>query len=413
MDFAYSPKVEALRERLWAFMDAQIIPADAEWHATAKAGRYPVELLDRLKRLARAEGLWNLFLPALRDDEPGTRLSNLEYAPLAEIMGRVPWSAEVFNCNAPDTGNMEILHLFATPEQRERWLLPLLEGEIRSFVSITEPEVASSDPTNLATTIRRDGSDYVVDGRKWFSTGALHPNARVAIVMGRSDERPETPKHARMSFILVPLDAPGVEIVRNLPIMGHHSPEGHCEVVFRNVRVTAENILGAPGEGFAIAQARLGPGRIHHCMRTIGQCELALELMRWRLADRSAFGRKLAEFANNQDAVAESRLEIDQARLLCLQAAWKMDREGNKAARVDVSAIKLVAARLQTRIVDRAIQVFGAMGLTDDTPLAHLWTWGRALRFIDGPDEVHLRVVSRAEMQKPLDAGRSTALLRR
>jgi acyl-CoA dehydrogenase len=412
MDFAYSPKVEALCEKLWAFMDAHVIPADVEWHATAKTGAYPIALVDRLKRLARAEGLWNLFLPALRDDEPGTRLSNLEYAPLAEIMGRVPWSAEVFNCNAPDTGNMEILHLFATPEQRARWLVPLLEGEIRSFVSITEPEVASSDPTNLATTIRRDGGDYVVDGRKWFSTGALHPNARVAIVMGRSDEHPETPKHARMSFILVPLDTPGVEIVRNLPIMGHHSPEGHCEVVFRGVRVPAENILGAPGDGFAIAQARLGPGRIHHCMRTIGQCELALELMRWRLSERSAFGRKLSDFANNQDAVAETRLEIDQARLLCLQAAWKMDREGNKAARVDVSAIKIVAARLQTRVVDRAIQVFGAMGLTDDTPLAYLWTWGRALRFIDGPDEVHLRVVSRAEMGKPVEAGRSVALMR-
>jgi acyl-CoA dehydrogenase len=409
LDFAYSPRVRELQERLWAFMDTHIIPANAEWLSEAEAGRYPLPLVDRLKQKARAEGLWNLFLPGLRDDEPGTRLSNLEYAPLAEIMGRVPWAAEVFNCNAPDTGNMEILHLFATPEQRRDWLNPLLDGAIRSVVSITEPEVASSDPTNLQTTIRRDGDSYVVSGRKWFNTGALHPNARLVIVLGVTDSGADP--HARHSFVLVPMDAPGFEIVRNVPIMNHHSPEGHCEVVFRDVRVPAANLLGGEGEGFALAQARLGPGRIHHCMRTIGQCELALELMRERLLSRSAFGQKLSDYANNQDLVAESRLEIDQARLLCLRAAWLMDTEGNKAARVDVSAIKIVAARLQTRVVDRAMQVFGAMGLSNDTPLAYLWTWGRALRFIDGPDEVHLRNVARAELRRPPNAERSHGLM--
>jgi acyl-CoA dehydrogenase len=409
LDFAYSPRVRELQERLWAFMDTHIIPANAEWLSEAEAGRYPLPLVDRLKQKARAEGLWNLFLPGLRDDEPGTRLTNLEYAPLAEIMGRVPWAAEVFNCNAPDTGNMEILHLFATPEQRRDWLNPLLDGAIRSVVSITEPEVASSDPTNLQTTIRRDGDSYVVSGRKWFNTGALHPNARLVIVLGVTDAG--AGPHARHSFILVPMDAPGFEIVRNVPIMNHHSPEGHCEVVFRDVRVPASNLLGGEGEGFALAQARLGPGRIHHCMRTIGQCELALELMRERLLSRSAFGQKLSDYANNQDLVAESRLEIDQARLLCLRAAWLMDSQGNKAARVDVSAIKIVAARLQTRVVDRAMQVFGAMGLSNDTPLAYLWTWGRALRFIDGPDEVHLRNVARAELRRPPNAERSHGLM--
>jgi acyl-CoA dehydrogenase len=344
--------------------------------------------------------LWNLFLPALRDDEPGTRLSNLAYAPLAEIMGRVPWSAEVFNCSAPDTGNMELLHLCATPAQRERWLVPLLNGTVRSCVAITEPGVASSDPTNLRTTIRRDGDDYVIDGRKWFTTGALHPACRFAIVMGLTDERPEADPHARHSMVVVPLATPGVEIVRNLPIMGHLAPEGHCEIAFRGVRVPAANRLGEEGKGFALAQARLGPGRVHHCMRSIGQCELALELMTDRAVAREAFGQRLADFANIQDWIALSRMQIDQARLYVLRTAWLMDREGNKAARAEVSAIKLVVSRLQTEVLDRAIQVFGAMGLTDDTPLAYLWTWGRALRFIDGPDEVHLRTVARAELRR-------------
>lgn len=400
MDFAYSPRVEELRSRLTGFMETQILPANRRWLELAEGGVYPLEVMEPLKAKARAAGLWNLFLPGLRDDEPGTRLTNLEYAPLAEIMGRIPWAAEVFNCNAPDTGNMEILHLFATPGQRQQWLEPLLAGTIRSVVSITEPDVASSDPTNLQTEIRRDGDDYVINGRKWFNTGALHPQAAFLLVMGISNAAADAPRHRRHSFIIVPMDAPGFRVVRNTPIMNHLAIEGHCEVLFENVRVPAANLLGEEHAGFAIAQARLGPGRIHHCMRTIGQCELALELMCGRALERRVFGRALAEFANNQDEIALSRIEIDQARLLCLRAAWRMDEEGNQAARVDVSAIKLVAGRLQTRVVDRAMQIFGGMGLTNDTPLAYLWTWGRALRLLDGPDKVHLRVVSRDELAK-------------
>ncbi|MCC6171462.1 MAG: acyl-CoA dehydrogenase family protein [Gammaproteobacteria bacterium] len=409
MDFAYPPMVVALQRRVRDFLDDRILPADAEWQALAESGEYPLAVVEPLKELAKSEGLWNLFLPALREGEPGTRLTNLEYAPLAEIMGRVPWSSEVFNCNAPDTGNMELLHLFATPEQHARWLAPLLDGEIRSCFAMTEPDVASSDPTNLQTSIRRDGNHYVIDGRKWFTTGALHPNCRIAIVMGVSDPRDDAPRHARHSMVLVPLDTPGLEIVRDLPIMNHHSPEGHCELVFRGVRVPAANLLGREGEGFALAQARLGPGRVHHCMRTIGQCELALELLCERALERKTFGRHLGDQANIRDWIAQSRIEIDQARLLVLRAAWLMDREGNKAAKVDVSAIKVVAARLQTEVVDRAMQVFGAMGLTNDTPLAFLWTWGRALRFIDGPDEVHLQTIARAEIAKAKERRGATA----
>jgi acyl-CoA dehydrogenase len=413
MDFSYSQKVLDLQTKLRDFMDGLILPNNERWHREVAEGTYPLDLIDDLKAEAKKAGLWNLFLPGLRDDEPGTRLTNIEYAPLAEIMGRVPWSSEIFNCSAPDTGNIEILHMFATPQQREQWLNPLLEGEIRSVISITEPDVASSDPTNLRTSIRRDGDDYVINGRKWFNTGALHPRARVLIVLGITDDRESTPAHNRQSFIIVPMDAPGFQIVRNIPIMHHHAPEGHCEVIFRNVRVPAINLLGEQGQGFAIAQARLGPGRIHHCMRTIGQCELALELMRERVLERSVFGKMLAEYANIQDEIARSRIEIDQARLLCLHAAWLMDTHGNKAARVDVSAIKIVAAQLQTRVVDRAMQVFGAMGLSDHTPLAYLWTWGRALRFIDGPDEVHLRVIARSELKKAkASLGRNTSFFR-
>ncbi|SMH48487.1 acyl-CoA dehydrogenase family protein [Azospirillum agricola] len=400
MDFAYSDKVEGLRARLDDFMRTHVLPANTEWHRAVEDGRYPLELVDRLKAKAYAEGLWNLFLPALRDDEPGTRLTNLEYAPLAEIMGRLPWASELFNCNAPDTGNMEILHMFGTPDQKARWLAPLLDGTIRSCVGITEPDTASSDPTNLQTTILRDGDSFVINGRKWFTTGARHPNARFVIVMGLSDPRPDADPHARHSMVIVPFDTPGVRVVRDVPIMHHHAPEGHCEVLFRDVRVPAANLLGEEGKGFAIAQARLGPGRVHHCMRTIGQCELALELMMERALERRTFGRHLADYANIQDWIAESRIEIDQLRLQVLRAAWLMDRAGNHAARVEVSAIKVGAARLQTRVVDRAMQVFGAMGLTPDTPLSFLWTWGRALRFIDGPDEVHLRTIARDELKK-------------
>jgi acyl-CoA dehydrogenase len=412
MDFAHSEKVEALRAQVQGFVQDRIMPANRDWMAVARQGRFPLEIVEPLKEEAKAQGLWNLFLPSLGDDEPGTRLSNCEYAPLAEIMGRIPWASEVFNCSAPDTGNMELLHLCATPEQRREWLTPLLHGEIRSCIGITEPDVASSDPTNLQTTIRRDGGDYIINGRKWFTTGALHPNARFVIVMGLTDTSEEAGRHARHSMVIVPFASPGVEVVRNLPIMGHHSPEGHCEVVFRNVRVPVSHLLGAEGDGFALAQARLGPGRVHHCMRTIGQCELALELMCERVLERQMFGRRLSDYANIQDWIAESRMEIDQARLLVLHAAWLMDTRGNKAAHVDVSAIKVVAANLHTRVADRAIQVFGAMGLTDDTPLAHLWTWGRALRFIDGPDEVHKRVVARhALKQAKANLGRAADYL--
>ena len=408
MDFAYSAKVEELRSRLQAFMDAHVQPADAAWKHEVEAGRYPLALIDGLKEKAKSEGLWNLFLPALKPDEPGTRLSNLEYAPLAEIMGRIFWSSEVFNCNAPDTGNMEILHMFATPVQRERFLVPLMKGEIRSCVGITEPGVASSDPTNLQTTITRDGDDYVINGRKWWTTGALHPNVKFCIVMGLSDTRPEADPHKRHSMVIVPMDTPGVTVMRNLPLLNHHSPEGHTETDFDNVRVPAANMLGEEGAGFALAQARLGPGRIHHCMRTIGQCEVALELMVERALQRKAFGRHLSDYANVQDWIAEGRMEIDQTRLLCLRAAWMMDKHGNKAARTEVSSIKVVATRLQTKIADRAMQVFGAAGLSNDTPLAFIYSWGRALRFIDGPDEVHLRTVARAEIKKRQASNRST-----
>jgi acyl-CoA dehydrogenase len=399
MDFEYSAKTQDFSRRLRAFMDERVAPRDAEWRGIAHAGAFPSEIVEPLKKEARALGLWNLFMPGLKDDQPGERLTNLEYAPLAEITGRIPWSPEVFNCNSPDSGNMEILQISASPEQRARWLDPLLEGSIRSCFSMTEPATASSDPTNIETMIVRDGDAYRVRGRKWFSTGAKHPLCLFSIVMGRSDLAGERESKSRYSMIIVPFDTPGLTIVRDVSIMNHHSPEGHCEIDF-DVRVPAGNMLGREGEGFAIAQQRLGPGRIHHCMRTIGQCELALELMIARAKSRSAFGSVLADYANIQDWIAESRIEIDQARLLVLRTAWLMDRHGNKAARVDVSAIKIVAARLQTRVLDRAIQVFGAAGLTEDTPLAYLWTWGRALRFIDGPDEVHLRTVAKAEMKK-------------
>jgi acyl-CoA dehydrogenase len=400
MHFQFPEDTQQMQRTVRQFMDREVLPRNDEYERIAAEGAYPTAVIEPLKEKARAAGLWNLFLPTLGDDEPGMRLSNLQYAPLAEIIGRLPWASEVFNCNAPDTGNMELLHLFASAEQRCAWLEPLLHGRIRSCFSMTEPDVASSDATNIQTTIRRDGEEYVINGRKWFTTGALHPNCSFAIVMGVTDETPEAARHRRHSMVIVPLHTPGLQIVRNVPIMHHHAPEGHCEVIYTNVRVPVSNLLGTEHEGFALAQARLGPGRVHHCMRTIGQCELAVELMCERALSRRAFGKHLADFANVQDWIAQSRVEIDQARLLVLQAAWKMDTFGNKAAHVDVSAIKLVAAQLQTRVLDRAMQVFGAMGLTPDTPLSYLWSWGRAMRFLDGPDEVHLRSVARAELAR-------------
>jgi len=398
MDFAPSPLAHSLNQRLAAFMDRYLLSYNAAWHAAVQAGDYPPPFLEDLKTLAREEGLWNLFLPALRDGEPGTRLSNLDYAPLAETMGRLPWAAEVFNCHAPDTGNVELLHRFATPVQRDAWLVPLLEGRMRSAFAMSEPDVASSDPTNLQTTVRRDGSDLVISGRKWFITGAAHPHCRLLVVLCRNADAEAAGRHQRHSMVLVPLDAPGVQIVRNISVLHHHAPEGHCEILLRNVRVGADHLLGEWGAGFAMAQARLGPGRVHHCMRTIGQCELALRLATERALERTAFGKPLAEQANVQEWIAESRIEIDQARLLVLHAAWLLDQGNAQAARAQVAAIKLVAARLQQRVVDRAMQVFGAMGLSPDTPLAAFWTWGRALRLMDGPDEVHLRSVARHEL---------------
>ena len=400
MDFEPSPTGTALAERLQRFIEDLVLPSYAEWHRYADAGVYPLDVLEPLKQQARALGLWNLFLPGLRDDQPGTRLANLDYAPLCEIMGRVPWSAEVFNCSAPDSGNIELLQLFATPMQRERWLDPLLAGAIRSCFAMSEPDVASSDATNIETRIERDDAEWVVNGRKWFITGAAHPLCRVALVMGRSGSGDEAAAHGRHSIVMVPMKTRGLTIERNIPVMDHQAVEGHCELVFRDVRVPASFLLGEEGKGFALAQARLGPGRVHHCMRAIGQCELALELMCERALERRAFGSRVADFANVQDWIALSRVEIDQARLLVLRAAWRMDRDGNAAAHVDVAAIKLVAARLQTRVLDRAMQVFGAMGLTPDTPLARLWSWGRAMRFFDGPDEVHLRTIARSELAK-------------
>ena len=397
MDFGYSARTEELRSRVRRFLDDYIVPAMPQWEREVAAGSRHPAVIEDLKALARSEGLWNLFLPGLRDDEPGTRLSNLEYAPLAEIMGRVFWSSEVFNCSAPDTGNIEILHLFATPEQRATWLLPLLEGTIRSCFAMTEPDVASSDATNIQTSIRRDGDAYVVNGRKWFISGAAHPNCRVSIVLGVTD--PDAGPHGRHSMVLVPMDAPGVTVVRNVPVMNHHTPEGHCELLFRNVRVPVSNLVHEEGAGFAIAQARLGPGRIHHCMRSIGQAELALELMCERAAERKTFGRYLHQHGTVAEWIARSRIEIDQARLLVLRTAWLIDREGVRGAAREVAMIKALVPGMQTAVCDRAMQVFGAMGLSNDTPLASMWTWGRVLRIADGPDEVHLRTVAKLEMK--------------
>jgi acyl-CoA dehydrogenase len=407
MNFAYSPKAEDLLRRVRSFMDEHIVPRQRQWHEEVHAGQYPVSFMEDLKARAQAEGLWNLFLPHLKDDEPGTRLTNLEYAPLAELMGRVSWASEVFNCNAPDTGNMELLHMFATPAQRKAWLVPLLEGRIRSAFAMTEPDVPSSDATNITTSIRRDGDDYVINGRKWFITNAAHPNCKLFIVMGKTD--PDAESHRQQSMILVPSGAPGVTVVRNITVMNHVSPEGHCEITFTNVRVPASNLLGEEGSGFALAQARLGPGRIHHCMRAIGAAELALELMVDRALERKTFGKFLHQHGTVGEWIAKSRIEIDQARLFVLKAAWLLDEVGAKAARKEISMIKALVPQVYTAVCDRAMQVFGAMGLSPDTPLADHWTWARALRFADGPDEVHLQAIARMEIAHGKERLGSTA----
>lgn len=397
MDFSYSEKTQALRKQLTDFMEQHIVPRIGAWLQEVAAGVYPVSFMEDLKALARAEGLWNLFLPSLQEGEPGQGLSNLEYAPLAEIMGRVSWASEVFNCNAPDTGNMELLHMFATPEQREQWLNPLLEGQIRSAFAMTEPDVGSSDASNIQTLIRREGDEYVINGRKWFITNAAHPKCTFMIVMGKTD--PEGDAKRQQSMVIVPMDTPGVTVERNIAVMNHIAPEGHCEIVLRNVRVPAANLLAKEGDGFMMAQARLGPGRVHHCMRSIGMAELALELMVERAQERKTFGRYLHQHGSVAEWIARSRMEIEQARLLVLKTAWMIDEVGARAARKEISMIKAVVPTMHLNVVDRAIQVFGAMGLTPDSPLADLWIGGRCLRFADGPDEVHLRSIARMELQ--------------
>ncbi|WP_299901856.1 acyl-CoA dehydrogenase family protein [uncultured Ruegeria sp.] len=397
MDFAPSPRAEEMHDRLKAFMEAHIYPRIRDHKEEIEAGNFPVTFMEDLKSLARAEGLWNMFLPSLRDDEPGTRLRNLDYAPLAEMMGQVSWSSEVFNCNAPDTGNMELLHMFATPEQREEWLVPLMNGKIRSAFAMTEPDVASSDATNITTSIRRAGDEYVINGRKWFITNACHPNTRLFIVMGKTD--PNADRHKQQSMIIVPKNTPGLEIVRNPTILNMHDPEGHAELVFKDVRVPVGNLLGEEGSGFALAQARLGPGRIHHCMRSIGAAEMALNLMVERAQERKTFGKQLSEQGVIREWIAKSRLEIEQARLLTLKAAWKIDQVGAKKAFREISLIKVVAPQVHATVTDRAMQVFGAMGMTPDTPLADSYTWARALRYADGPDEVHLQAIAKQELK--------------
>ncbi len=399
MDFAFSPETDAWRARISAFMDAHIFPNERLFFEQIAASGDPfhhAEILDDLKARARAEGLWNLFLP---DSAYGAGLSNLTYAPLAELMGRVVWASEVFNCNAPDTGNMEILAQFGTPEQRARWLRPLLDGAIRSSFAMTEPDVASSDATNIQLTIQREGDEYVLNGRKWWITGAMRPRCEIFIVMGKT--APDSPdRHRQQSMILVPRATPGVTVVRNLPVFGYVEYESHCEVRFENVRVPASNLLGGEGDGFAIAQARLGPGRIHHCMRAVGMAQRALDLMCQRVTSRVAFGKPLAAQGVIQEWIAESAYEIEQARLLTLKAAWLIDTHGKKAAQNEIAMIKVVAPRVLLRVVDRAIQAFGGAGVGDDFPLAAMYAGGRTLRLADGPDEVHLRAIARALLRR-------------
>ncbi|MBG0813293.1 acyl-CoA dehydrogenase family protein [Planomonospora sp. ID82291] len=396
MDFALSPKAEKYLADLTDFMVSHVYPAEPVYHAWRLARGHDDHTLppvvEELKAEARSRGLWNLFLPA----ESG--MSVLDYATLAEVTGRsVDLAPEALNCAAPDTGNMEVLHMFGSPEQRARWLRPLLDGEIRSAFAMTEPAVASSDATNIATSITRDGAEYVVNGRKWFITGAADPRCEIMIVMGKTD--PAAPAYRQQSMVLVPMDAPGVEVVRHLPLFGYQEQHGHSEIVLTDVRVPTENLIGEEGDGFRIAQARLGPGRIHHCMRAIGMAERALELMCARAASRVAFGRTLAQQGVVQQQIAESRLAIEQARLLTLKAAWLIDTVGAKAAASEVSAIKVVAPRMACEVIDRAIQVHGGMGVSDDVPLAMMYAQARAMRIFDGPDEVHLRTVARRELK--------------
>jgi acyl-CoA dehydrogenase len=397
MDFAPSTRSAELAAKLNDFMDTHVRPAEAVYaQQMAESGdpHFHPPVLEELKAEAHARGLWNLFLPHATEWTEG--LSNLDYAPLAEIMGTSPLGSEACNCSAPDTGNMEILTMFGTPEQQERWLQPLLAGEIRSAFAMTEPAVASSDATNIECSIVRDGDDYVINGHKWFISGAASDRCKILIVMGKTD--PDAPRHLQQSMVLVPMDTPGVEHIRAIEVFGYQDREGHSELTFTDVRVPVSNVLGTEGGGFAIAQARLGPGRIHHCMRAIGAAERALALMTERVTERVAFGKPLAEQGVIREWIADSRIEIEQARLLTLKAAWLMDTVGNKGARTEIAAIKVVAPNVALRVVDRAIQAFGAMGVSPDVPLAAMYAGLRTLRLADGPDEVHRLTVARREL---------------
>ncbi|MGC1416625.1 MAG: acyl-CoA dehydrogenase family protein [Candidatus Acidiferrum sp.] len=397
MDFKFSDKVKELQRRLQAFMDEHIYPNEQRFHDEIERNRWlPTRIIEDLKPKARAVGLWNLFLP---ESERGAGLTNLEYAPLCEIMGRSAMAPEVFNCSAPDTGNMEVLARYGTPEQKERWLTPLLAGEIRSCFAMTEPAVASSDATNIEARIVREGDEYVIHGRKWWISGLGDPRCKIAIFMGKTD--PSAPAHKQQSMILVPMDAPGVKIERMLTVYGYdHAPHGHGEITFENVRVPVSNILLGEGRGFEIAQGRLGPGRIHHCMRCIGVAERALETMCNRVVARVAFGKALAEQGTIREDISASRMEIEQARLLTLKAAYMMDTLGNKAARTEIAMIKVVAPNVALRVMDRAIQAHGGAGVSQDTFLASAWAATRTLRLADGPDEVHIESIAKWELAK-------------
>lgn len=398
MDFEHSDRSKELQDRLLGFMDDHIYPNEAVYFQQLYAQEdvhHEPPVMEELKAEARKCGLWNLFLP---DNEHGAGLSNLDYAPLAEIMGRSPIAPEATNCAAPDTGNMEILAEFGTPEQKEQWLAPLLEGEIRSCFGMTEPDVASSDPTNLHSTIDRDGDEYVVNGRKWWTSGAADPRCRICLFLGLSD--PDADRYLQHSLVLIPMDIPGVNIKRTLPVFGYDAGHGHCEIEFDNVRIPTSNLLGQEGGGFLIGQARLGPGRIHHCMRAIGMAERALELMCQRAHSRVAFGIPLAKQGVIRDWIAEARIRIEQARLLTLKAAWMMDAVGKDKARTEISAIKVAAAELATWVIDRAIQVHGGAGVSDDFPLAAMYAHARTLHIVDGADEVHKMVIARNELAR-------------
>ena len=399
MNFDYTPRVAELRDTVAAFLDEHVYPEEANYDTYIREAesRWTVPpIMEELKERAKAAGLWNLFLP---ESDYGAGLSNLEYAPLAELMGRSHIASEVFNCSAPDTGNMEVLVRYGTDAQKDEWLEPLLEGRIRSAFAMTEPDVASSDATNIASTIERDGDHYVINGRKWWTSGAMDPRCRILIFMGKTD--PNADRHRQQSMILVPMDTPGVRIVRPLTVYGYdHAPHGHAEMHFDNVRVPAENLLLGEGRGFEIAQGRLGPGRIHHCMRLIGMAERALEQMCARAQERVAFGRPLAEQGVIREFIADSRLDIDQARLLTLKAADMMDKAGNKVARTEIAMIKVVAPSMALRVLDRAVQVHGGGGVSGDFDLAAAWAGARTLRFADGPDEVHRAALAKLELAR-------------